>query len=102
MANQNQAQKPSAAALYAKWRNNTRQQVVTLPSINLNQFSQIGTIQIRPVGYLADLYVSVQGTVTVGGTSITGNFATYPPSPWNIIKSLRLPYTITGDMGILK
>jgi hypothetical protein len=91
MAQNNQQQ-----ASLAAFRTNTRQQLAELQTAQFTQFGQTQEIQIQSMGLLANLFVSLTGSITTGAGTPAGSFPSYPESPYNLIKNI----TVKTSQGV--
>ena len=73
----------------SRFREDTRQQEVIAPALTLSSFGTAQNILLPQTGYLANLFINVTASVTIPPTP-SGNWATFPPLPWALIRKLRV------------
>ena len=83
-----QAQAQQQPAYKSNFRQLTRQNVSQLQSVNINGFGTTQTLQLTQTGFLARVWLTITASVTVGTAS--GNWATYPPPVYNLLRRVRL------------
>ena len=79
----------AAQQVPSRFRELTRQQLSYIPQQQMNVFGNTYTFGLGNTGYVANIYLMLSGTVTIPATP-TGNWQTYPPLPYSLIRRLRI------------
>jgi hypothetical protein len=75
----------------AVFRQNTRQNIINVGTVTVNQFgAPAASLQLPRSGWLSRLWIRATGTITTNSNSASGTFAQYPVSPYNILNNVRL------------
>src|SRR5579863_455830 len=100
-SNQQQNAYVAAQQAYQAWRaggnNATREQFFLPPTFPaaFTTFNQVQSIVMPNAGYLSDIFLDVNGTITTGAGTPAGSWNTYPFLPFSLIQRVRL-YTTSG------
>jgi hypothetical protein len=73
----------------SRFRELTRQQLAIIPALACNAFGTAFQALLPQTGYLARLWINLTATVTIPATP-SGNWVTYPPLPFALIRRLRV------------